>query len=165
MEKVQSQQASEPGSQSTLCVADGLPRAKVPQADQGARQDDAGPLRQAREAARRCGGFTSCQARQFGSTLLGPLVLAHRPEQTAEILQLCGSCTRTDVALHNLVVRSRPLVCLGIGLTRRNVKATSRRSDGNGSKPKPNGPQPAGKAKAKAKGKANASCKRKSDTE
>ena len=30
-----------------------------------------------------------------------------RPEQQKEMLQLCASCTRTDVALNNLVVRSR----------------------------------------------------------
>ena len=83
---------------------------------------------------------------------------ADRPEQTAEVLQLCGSCTRTDVALHNVVVRSRTPARLGVGLVRRNVKGSSRRSEGS----KPKEPKPAG-AKAKAKAKASRKRPRTSD--
>lgn len=33
----------------------------------------------------------------------------HRPEQSKAILQICAECTKADVALNNLVIRSRTL--------------------------------------------------------
>ena len=36
-----------------------------------------------------------------------------RPEQQKTMLHLCASCTRTDVALNNLVIRSRTLTSTG----------------------------------------------------
>lgn len=40
-------------------------------------------------------------------------IMFGRPETQQEILRLCASCTKTDVALNNLVVRARisPFLC------------------------------------------------------
>ena len=98
-----------------------------------------------------------------------------RPEQQKEMLKLCASCTRVDVALNNLVVRARTpaqhhsaVSILDLrrtikavkGVSGGKAKATSSRSPkgpggNNSGKTKParkvTKPKKAGKAKPKAK--------------